>query len=91
MRHWFLLVLVLLAGCAATQTRRLSESQLLQKVQEHNANVTDPNEKIVCERVTPTGSNLPELVCRTARGIEMDRKNAQDFFNRRPAGGRKGM
>jgi hypothetical protein len=81
MYKWILVALVLLAGCATTQSRRLSETQLLEKVEEYNAALTDPNEKIVCERVRPTGSNVPELVCRTSRMAQIDRDNARNFFD----------
>jgi hypothetical protein len=80
MRALILLIGVLAVGCAGMKSNRMSDSEILQKVAEHNARVTDPGDKIVCERVPLTGSNLPELVCRSSRTAQIDRDTAQDYF-----------
>ncbi|HSB19108.1 MAG TPA: hypothetical protein VLD85_03765 [Anaeromyxobacteraceae bacterium] len=42
----------------------------------------DPDTVYVCEKVRPTGSNIPEEVCRTVRRKEEERRQAQDLVTR---------
>jgi len=77
------LALLLFAGsllaCAGFEERRRKEAEFKQQIDEYNAKQTDPDKKIVCKKITKTGTRIPERVCRTRRqwrGIQTDSQEA---------------
>ena len=93
-RLFALLALVLFAistsACAGFEERRRKEAEFKRQIEEHNAKQTDPNKKIICKKITKTGTRIPERVCRTRgqwRGIQI---NSQEEMRRlRPGGSPK--
>ena len=59
-----LFVLLFLAGCATTGSQTQTE--------------TAAAEKVVCQRETPTGSNIPVTRCRTETQTAIDKRNAEE-------------
>lgn len=47
--------------------------------------VSKRSETRVCKRVTPTGSNLPKVVCQTRDEIDQQRREAQDALRQNDA------
>jgi hypothetical protein len=41
--------------------------------------------KHLCAWERPTGTNIPQLVCRTPEEIDTDRNDAQDWLRRQPS------
>jgi hypothetical protein len=54
------------------------------------ASGTDGETKVICEMERPTGSNIPERVCRNATDVEMQRLRTQDALRALPNTQRKG-
>ncbi len=60
------LAALLAAGCAATSEAPRTPTDA--EVEQHNA-LAAADERIVCRRETPVGSNIPRRVCRYARDV----------------------
>lgn len=78
--------MLMLVGCKEntrpTSNLRNSEDAALQQMAaKHNAKVKDPDQKVVCERVSETGSRIPHLVCRTIWQEKQDKKDAQNYLD----------
>jgi hypothetical protein len=91
-------VLLFVTACTQnTRPNKLSENQkedvALQKMAEaHNAKVKDPDQKVVCNRVTEIGSRISTLRCRTVWQMKEQAKEGRDFVNMpRPWATKDGM
>ncbi|MBB5205194.1 hypothetical protein HNQ51_002513 [Inhella inkyongensis] len=59
-----------LTACSSTQTTTVASGE--------GAN----EEKVICDRETPTGTNLPKTRCRTKAQIDAERRASQDLVQR---------
>ena len=62
-------ILAMAAGCASTGDGGTVAS----------ADFNDDPDRIICEKVQPTGSRLTERVCKTAREWELDAERTEEF------------
>lgn len=74
-------ILLLAAACAAPAATGARSAGSANPSDKKVANA-DPNTTYVCEKVRPTGSNIPEEVCRTVRQRDEDRRQAQEALSR---------
>jgi len=74
-------MLLLAAACAAPAASGARSAGSAKPSDKAIANA-DPDTTYVCEKVRPTGSNIPEEVCRTVRRKEEERRQAQDLVTR---------
>jgi hypothetical protein len=81
MKNVVLGVLLLLSAACAAPAASGSKSGAAVKSPEKVAS-TDPDTTYVCEKVRPTGSNIPEEVCRTVRQKTEERRQVQDALVR---------
>lgn len=86
MKNYILGALLLLAvSCAApaaTGAGSAASAKATTKAPDKAVAAADPDTTYVCEKVRPTGSNIPEEVCRTVRRRDEDRRQAQDLVQR---------
>ena len=73
--------LLLIAGCAA-QTAQRSKVDRGQKVVMRVASDTpgQPGKKMICAWEEPTGSHIPEKVCRLEEDVDFIREETQDYL-----------
>ena len=73
--------LVLIAGCAAQTTQR-SKVDRGQKMVMRVASDTpgQPGKKMICAWEEPTGSHIPEKVCRLEEDVDFIREETQDYL-----------
>ena len=60
---------ILLSACSTNPAGYIRTLPTDAEVAQYNASV-EPEERIVCRRETPVGSNVPRRVCRYVRDIE---------------------
>jgi hypothetical protein len=70
------------AAPAATGAGSAVSAKPAAKATDKAVAAADPDTVYVCEKVRPTGSNIPEEVCRTVRRKEEERRQAQDLVTR---------
>jgi hypothetical protein len=82
-RTFSAVLLFALAACAGTPRAKGSGLSANEVV-----TVNEYGEKVVCRKERPTGSNIPEMVCRSQAQIDAERLQTQDQLRTmpRPAG-----
>ncbi len=81
-----LFMMIMLVGCTdntrpVQSDAKKTDAELQQMAAAHNANVKDPTQKVVCERVTPIGSRISHRECHTVWQADQNRKDAKAFVN----------
>ncbi len=95
MRHrlFALFAAGLLAGCASTDApmnetapqftkAERAEMRTDEKAAVYNASVMDEGDRVICRRVTPTGSHRSKTICRTVSEANIEREAAQDTLRK---------
>ncbi len=95
MRHrlFALIAAGLLAGCASTDApmnetapqfteAEKAEMSTDEKADVYNASVTDEEDRVICRRVTPTGSHRSKTICRTVSEAAVERDAAQETLRK---------
>jgi type IV pilus biogenesis protein CpaD/CtpE len=83
----------LLAGCASTDApmketapqfteAEKAEMSTEEKAEVYNASVAQEEDRVVCRRVTPTGSHRSKTVCRTVSEAAVEREAAQETLRK---------
>ncbi len=73
--------ILLLSACAVKPGGYVRKLPTDAEVAQYNASV-EPEERIVCRRETPVGSNVPRRVCRYVRDIEDTSRLHRDQLKR---------
>jgi hypothetical protein len=79
-----LVSLALAAGCTASQTQVLKSNK---EKPVALATTAAPEGKLVCRMERPTGSNIPEQICRYEEEVEHDRGRTQEMLLTTPQRG----
>lgn len=72
---------ILLSACAAKSSGHVRRLPTEAEVAQYNASV-GPEERIVCRRETPVGTNVPRRMCRYIRDIEDTSRLHRDQLKR---------
>jgi len=83
----------LLAGCASTDApmketapqfteAEKAEMSTDEKAAVYNASLTDEEDRVICRRVTPTGSHRSKTICRTVSEAAVERDAAQETLRK---------
>ena len=66
-----LAALFVFGGCAYAKKQKMPDRDaLIAMMKAHNADPANKDNKFVCAEETPTGSNIPIVVCRKQKDIE---------------------
>lgn len=64
---FFVAALTIAVGCASTTSKHSDPETLIAEMKAHNADPKNVDNKYVCREETPTGTNIPIVVCRTEK------------------------
>ena len=78
----YLLIPLLIVGCATDPATMSERKQQDQAVAQHNATTADNKDRLVCRKEKKTGSHRPIKICRTVRQIEADKISARTELER---------
>lgn len=69
------------------ERRQLEDQIVAEAATEYNKDIEKELDKVVCKRVTVTGSRKKERVCRTVRDIEAEKAASKRMLRRRDRAG----
>ena len=72
-----LLMLAAGMGIPRARAQEPSEAELKQAVDAHNAEVTAPEQELVCRKEAQTGTRIKKTVCRTRAVVDAESEEAK--------------